>query len=144
MFAAGVVRSLVNDQQRRVVYVLDSTLRQMSPIIGGTAGQGLAPYPPAPGGALIPYRSDSTLVYDPLGEQLAVLGPDGKPARAIATPPAGAFHIPARGAQMDTRGRLVYLVPPTLAPGSIRDSVRLVRLDLTTRVEGLVATVRNP
>jgi hypothetical protein len=138
---------LVNDQQRRRLILLDSTLKQVGVVADSTSSTSNA-YGARQGG-LIAYRADSSLFVDPASLSMLVVDPAGKIARVMAAPRAddvlfltgGPFGTPA----FDARGRLVYRSfsrpmamgsPASLASGvaiTPPDTTPLVRYDLAAR-----------
>lgn len=136
---------LVNDQTRRRVVLMDSTLKVIGVVADSTSGTANA-YGVRPGG-LLAYHGDSTLFIDPASLSMLVIDGAGKVVRVMAAPRptdvqflvGGTFGNPG----FDTQGRLVYRSFPRpnftrdangnpTAP-EFPDSAALVRFDLGTR-----------
>ncbi len=136
---------LVNDQARRRVTLMDSTLKVIGTVADSTSSTANA-YGVRPGG-LLPYRGDSTLFIDPASLSMLVIDGAGKVVRVMAAPRptdvqflvGGPFGNPG----FDSQGRLVYRSFPRpnftrdasgnpTAP-QFPDSAALVRFDLTAR-----------
>ena len=136
---------LVNDQARRRVLLMDSTLKVIGTVADSTSSTANA-YGVRPGG-LLPYRGDSTLFIDPASLSMLVIDGAGKVVRVMAAPRptdvqflvGGPFGNPG----FDSQGRLVYRSFPRpnftrdasgnpTAP-QFPDSAALVRFDLTAR-----------
>ena len=140
---------LVNDQARRRVLLLDSTLHLVSVVADSTVNTNSA-YGQRPGG-LIAYRGDSTLFVDPASLSMLVIDPSGKLTRTMAAPRPNDVNFLTGGAMgnagFDTKGRLVYAIRDNGMRGGFRppepgkpfvmptppDSSALVRFDLMTR-----------
>lgn len=136
---------LVNDQVRRRVVLMDSTLKVVGVIADSTSSTANA-YGVRPGG-LLAYHGDSTLFIDPASLSMLVIDGAGKVVRVMAAPRpndvqflvGGAFGNPG----FDSKGRLIYRSFPR--PNFTRDangnpsapefpdSAALVRFDLGTR-----------
>ena len=149
---------LVNDQARRRVLMMDSTLTILGVVADSTSSTANA-YGARAGG-LLAYRGDSSLFVDPASLSMLVIDPSGKIIRTMAAPrpndvnflTGGAFGNPG----FDAQGRLVYrtidfgmrgmrpqpgqpFVPPTPP-----DSSALVRFDLATRKLDTVGFYKIP
>ena len=150
-------RVLVNDQARRRVLLMDSTLAVIGTVADSTSGTANA-YGVRPGG-LLAYRGDSTLFVDPASMSMLVIDGAGKVVRVMAAPRpddvqflvGGPFGNPG----FDANGRLVYrsFFRPNFgrrapgapfAPPEFPDSAALVRFDLATRKLDTAAFFRIP
>lgn len=148
---------LVNDQARRRVLLMDSTLKVIATVADSTSGTANA-YGVRPGG-LLAYHGDSTLFIDPASLSMLVIDGAGKVVRVMAAPRpddvqflvGGAFGNPG----FDANGRLVYrsFFRPNFGrrggggaftPPEFPDSAALVRFDLGTRTLDTVAFFRIP
>ena len=147
---------LVNDQFRRRVTLMDSTLKVIAVIADSTSGTANA-YGVRPGG-LLAYHGDSTLFIDPASLSMLVIDGAGKVVRVMAAPRptdvqflvGGPFGNPG----FDSQGRLIYrsFARPNFARGAdgtptspeFPDSAALVRFDLTTRKLDTAAFFRIP
>lgn len=136
---------LVNDQTRRRVVLMDSTLKVIGVVADSTSGTANA-YGVRPGG-LLAYHADSTLFIDPASLSMLVIDGAGKVVRVMAAPRptdvqflvGGAFGNPG----FDSQGRLVYRsfarpnftrnADGTPTAPEFPDSAALVRFDLGTR-----------
>jgi hypothetical protein len=136
---------LVNDQTRRRVVLMDSSLRVIGVVADSTSSTANA-YGVRPGG-LLAYHGDSTLFIDPASLSMLVIDGAGKVVRVMAAPRptdvqflvGGPFGNPG----FDSQGRLIYRSFPR--PNFTRDangnpsapefpdSAALVRFDLTAR-----------
>ena len=136
---------LVNDQVRRRVVLMDSTLKVIGVVADSTSSTANA-YGVRPGG-LLAYHGDSTLFIDPASLSMLVIDGAGKVVRVMAAPRptdvqflvGGPFGNPG----FDSQGRLIYRSFPR--PNFTRDangnpsspefpdSAALVRFDLGTR-----------
>lgn len=133
---------LVNDQARRRVLLMDSTLNLVRVVADSTSAE--SGYGARPGG-LIAYRGDSTLFVDPASLSMLVIDPGGKVVRVMAAPRANDVAFLAGGPfgnpGFDAKGRLVYraFARPNFGPGGpgvqpvMPDSEAIVRFDLATR-----------
>jgi len=136
---------LVNDQNRRRVVLMDSTLKVIRIVADSTSGTANA-YGVRPGG-LLTWHGDSTLFVDPASLSMLVIDGAGKVVRVMAAPRptdvqflvGGPFGNPG----FDAQGRLVYRSFPLpnfrrdangnpTAP-EFPDSAALVRFNLTSR-----------
>ncbi len=150
---------LVNDQVRRRVLLLDSTLTLVGVVADSTVNTNSA-YGSRPGG-LLGYRGDSTLFVDPASLSMLVIDPSGKLTRTMAAPRPNDVNFltggPMGSPGFDAKGRLVYAVrdngmrnfrrPEPGAPfvmPPIPDSSALVRFDLMTRKLDTLAFFRIP
>jgi hypothetical protein len=137
---------LVNDQARRRVLLMDSSLTLLDVVADSTSRTANA-YGVQPGG-LIAYRGDSTLFVDPASLSMLVIDPAGKVVRVMAAPRAtdAQFLVggPLGNPGFDAQGRLVYrsfFRPPfARAAGGgapvippFPDSAAIVRFDLAAR-----------
>ena len=147
---------LVNDQFRRRVVLMDSTLKVVGVIADSTSGTANA-YGVRPGG-LLAYHGDSTLFIDPASLSMLVIDGAGKVVRVMAAPRptdvqflvGGPFGNPG----FDSQGRLIYrsFARPNFGRGAdgtptspeFPDSTALVRFDLTTRKLDTAAFFRIP
>ncbi len=137
---------LVNDQARRRVLLLDSTMQVVRVVADSSSAT--ANYGARPGG-LIPFRGDSTLFVDPASLSMLVIDARGNVARVMAAPsPNDVMFLtggPAGSAGFDAAGRLVYRSngAPTavrrpepgqpFTPPVLPDSAMIVRFDLASR-----------
>lgn len=148
---------LVNDQARRRVLLVDSTLKVVGTVADSTSGTANA-YGIRPGG-LIEYRGDSTLFVDPASLSMLVIDPAGKVVRVMAAPrPSDVQFLvggPFGNPGFDAQGRLVYrsFGRPNFArrtpgapmtPPEMPDSAALVRFDLATRKLDTVSFFKIP
>ena len=147
---------LVNDQTRRRVVLMDSTLKVIGVVADSTSSTANA-YGVRPGG-LLAYHGDSTLFIDPASLSMLVIDGAGKVVRVMAAPRptdvqflvGGAFGNPG----FDSQGRLIYrsFGRPNFTrnadgtPGTpeFPDSAALVRFDLATRKLDTAAYFRIP
>jgi hypothetical protein len=147
---------LVNDQTRRRVVLMDSSLKVIGVVADSTSSTANA-YGVRPGG-LLAYHGDSTLFIDPASLSMLVIDGAGKVVRVMAAPRpndvqflvGGAFGNPG----FDSRGRLIYrsFSRPNFtrdANGNpsapeFPDSAALVRFDLTARKLDTAAFFRIP
>jgi hypothetical protein len=147
---------LVNDQARRRVVLMDSTLKVIGVVADSTSSTANA-YGVRPGG-LLAYHGDSTLFIDPASLSMLVIDGAGKVVRVMAAPRptdvqflvGGPFGNPG----FDSQGRLVYrsFARPNFtrnADGTpnapeFPDSAALVRFDLATRKLDTAAFFRIP
>lgn len=83
MFGDG--RVLVNDPGKRRLLLLDSTL-QHTTLVADTTSATVRAYGDGLTG-LVPFTGDSSLISDRITGAFLVIGPNGKIARIIATPP---------------------------------------------------------
>ncbi len=136
---------LVNDQTRRRVVLMDSTLKVIRVVADSTSGTANA-YGVQPGG-LLAWHGDSTLFIDPASLSMLVIDGAGKVVRVMAAPRptdvqflvGGPFGNPG----FDAQGRLIYRSFPRSnftrdASGNPQspefpDSAALVRFDLASR-----------
>ncbi len=136
---------LVNDQVRRRVVLMDSSLKVVGVVADSTSSTANA-YGVRAGG-LLAYRGDSTLFIDPASLSMLVIDGAGKVVRVMAAPRptdvqflvGGPFGNPG----FDSQGRLIYrsFGRPSFtrdASGNagapqFPDSAALVRFDLTSR-----------
>ena len=141
---------LVNDQARRRVVLMDSSMTVIGVVADSTSSSNNA-YGARPGG-MIAYRGDSTLFIEPASLSMLVIDPAGKIVRTMAAPRANDVQFLIGGSLgnpgFDARGRLVYRTmepdvglrgarlpqpgQPWVAPMP-PDSAALVRFDLATR-----------
>src|SRR6478672_6825893 len=136
---------LVNDQARRRVTLMDSTLKVIGTVADSTSSTANA-YGVRPGG-LLPYRGDSTLFIDPASLSMLVIDGAGKVVRVMAAPRPNDVQFlvggPFGNPGFDSQGRLIYRSFPrpnftrdasgnATAP-QFPDSAALVRFDLTAR-----------
>lgn len=147
---------LVNDQVRRRVVLMDSTLKVIGVVADSTSSTANA-YGVRPGG-LLAYHGDSTLFIDPASLSMLVIDGAGKVVRVMAAPRptdvqflvGGPFGNPG----FDSQGRLIYRSFPRPnftrnadgTPGTpeFPDSAALVRFDLGTRKLDTVTFFRIP
>ena len=147
---------LVNDQARRRVVLMDSSLKVIAVVADSTSSTANA-YGVRPGG-LLAYHGDSTLFIDPASLSMLVIDQAGKVVRVMAAPRptdvqflvGGAFGNPG----FDAQGRLIYrsFSRPAFtrdANGNpsapeFPDSAALVRFDLTARKLDTAAFFRIP
>ncbi|MFI5257012.1 MAG: hypothetical protein ACHQRK_07105 [Gemmatimonadales bacterium] len=149
-------RLLVNDQARRRVLLMDSTLKVVGTVADSTSGTANA-YGVRPGG-LLAYRGDSTLFIDPASLSMLVIDEAGKVVRVMAAPrPSDVQFLvggPFGNPGFDANGRLVYrsffrpnfgrrTAGAPIVP-EFPDSAALVRFDLRTRSLDTVAFFRIP
>ena len=155
-------RVLLNDGARRRLLLMDTTLKVVGVVLDSLA-EVENTYGTRPG-AVIPYRGDSTLFVDPASFVMLVLDPAGKVARVRSVPRVQDVQW-LMGQQQggspasvgaDGRGRLVYRIParaarPTVAPPrgvpwfpQEPDSAFLVAMDLDTRTQDTIGTIRIP
>lgn len=140
-------RVLVNDQRRRRVLLMDSTLRVIR-VVADTSMATNRAYGASTGG-LFAYRGDTSVFVDPASLSMLVIDPEGIVRRVMAAPRAvdmpslvgGAF---AKGS-FDAQGRMVYAFPvrnvviePPVSgkspvPPVVPDTAPVVRFDLVTR-----------
>jgi hypothetical protein len=139
-------RVLVNDVVSRRVLLLDSAMKLISVVADSTPSTANA-YGPR-GGALIPFRGDSTLFVDPASLSMLVIDPQGKLGRTMSVPRSQDAMMIASGlGAYYSNGYLVYRGMPNVqmrmtgAPGAggtpqveVPDSMPLVRVNLQTRV----------
>lgn len=137
---------LVNDQARRRVLLLDSTMKVIR-VVADSANVA-ANYGGRLGG-LLAFRGDSTLFVDPASLSMLVIDPQGNVGRVMAAPrPNDVMSLiggPFGSAGFDAQGRLVYrsngaqpaFRPPQpgqpFTPPVFPDSAMVVRFDLATR-----------
>lgn len=81
----GDGRVLVNDPGKRRLLLLDSTL-QHTTLVADTTSATVRAYGDGLTG-LVPFTGDSSLISDRITGAFLVIGPNGKIARIIATPP---------------------------------------------------------
>jgi hypothetical protein len=147
---------LVNDQTRRRVVLMDSSLKVIGVVADSTSSTANA-YGVRPGG-LLAYHGDSTLFIDPASLSMLVIDGAGKVVRVMAAPRptdvqfliGGPFGNPG----FDSQGRLIYRSFPRPnftrnadgTPGTpeFPDSAALVRFDLTARKLDTAAFFRIP
>jgi len=147
---------LVNDQVRRRVVLMDSSLKVIGVVADSTSSTANA-YGVRPGG-LLAYHGDSTLFIDPASLSMLVIDGAGKVVRVMAAPRpndvqflvGGAFGNPG----FDAQGRIVYrsFARPNFRRGAdgtpqspeFPDSAALVRFDLATRKLDTAAFFRIP
>ena len=147
---------LVNDQVRRRVVLMDSSLKVIGVVADSTSSTANA-YGVRPGG-LLAWHGDSTLFIDPASLSMLVIDGAGKVVRVMAAPRpndvqflvGGLFGNPG----FDSQGRLIYrsFGRPSFtrdASGNATapqfpDSAALVRFDLTSRKLDTVAFFRIP
>jgi len=136
---------LVNDQARRRVLLLDSTLKVIGTVADSTSSTANA-YGVRPGG-LLAYHGDSTLFIDPASLSMLVIDGAGKVVRVMAAPRPNDVQFlvggPFGNPGFDSQGRLVYrsFPRPNFTPGAngapsapvFPDSAALVRFDLAAR-----------
>ena len=136
---------LVNDQVRRRVVLMDSTLKVIGVVADSTSSTANA-YGVRPGG-LLAYHGDSTLFIDPASLSMLVIDGAGKVVRVMAAPRPNDVQFlvggPFGNPGFDSQGRLIYRSFPR--PNFTRDasgnpsspefpdSAALVRFDLGTR-----------
>ncbi|MBA3670437.1 MAG: hypothetical protein H0W68_00245 [Gemmatimonadaceae bacterium] len=139
-------RVLVNDQARRRLILLDTTLKTVATVADSTSSTANA-YG-AQAGGLLAFRGDSSLFVDPASLSMLVIDPAGKIVRVMAAPrpqdvtflTGGLFGNPG----FDAQGRMIYRqfgtqMPARPAPGqpfvmpTPPDSAALVRFDLASR-----------
>lgn len=154
-------RVLLNDGSRRRLLLMDTTLRTVGVVLDSLAEVENTYGTRA--GTLIPYRADSTLFVDPASYVMLVLDPAGKVARVRSVPRVqdvqwltGQQAGSSASVGADGRGRLVYRIParaarPTVAPPrgvpwlpSEPDSAFIVAMDLDTRTQDTIGTIRIP
>jgi hypothetical protein len=148
---------LVNDQARRRVLLMDSTLKVVGTVADSTSSTANA-YGVRPGG-LLAYRGDSTLFVDPASLSMLVIDGAGKVVRVMAAPRPNDVQFlvggPFGNPGFDANGRLVYrsFFRPELGrrgagvpftPPEFPDSAALVRFDLATRKLDTAAFFRIP
>ena len=147
---------LVNDQVRRRVVLMDSTLKVIGVVADSTSSTANA-YGVRPGG-LLAYHGDSTLFIDPASLSMLVIDGTGKVARVMAAPRPNDVQFliggPFGNPGFDSRGRLIYRAFPRPnftrsadgTPGTpeFPDSAALVRFDLGTRTLDTAAFFRIP
>jgi hypothetical protein len=147
---------LVNDQVRRRVVLMDSTLKVLRVVADSTSGTANA-YGVRPGG-LLAWHGDSTLFVDPASLSMLVFDGAGKVVRVMAAPrPADVQFLvggPFGNPGFDAQGRLVYRSFPRAnftrdANGNpsnpeFPDSAALVRFDLASRKLDTAAFFRIP
>ena len=148
---------LVNDQARRRVLLMDSTLTVIGTVADSTSGTANA-YGVRPGG-LMAYHGDSTLFIDPASLSMLVIDGAGKVVRVMAAPRPNDVQFliggPFGNPGFDAKGRLVYRsffrpnfgrgVPGApFTPPEFPDSAALVRFDLVTRKLDTAAFFRIP
>ncbi len=137
---------LVNDQARRRVLLMDSTMRVIRVVADSTNAE--ANYGGRLGG-LLAFRGDSTLFVDPASLSMLVIDPQGNVGRVMAAPrPNDIMSLlggPFGSAGFDAQGRLVYrsngaqpaFRPPQpgqpFTPPVFPDSAMVVRFDLASR-----------
>ena len=151
--------ALVNDGTRRQLLLVDTTLRIVRVVLDSVS-ETENTYGTR-GGALIPYRGDSTLFIDPVSLALLIIDPSGAIARVRSVPrvqDVGAYASPGSSmrAGTDARGRLLYRIsarpaPPTRAPPrgvpyfpQEPDSAFIVGIDIDTRKLDTVGSLRTP
>lgn len=151
-------RVLVNDITARRVLLFDSTLANPTVVADsdGTNGEAYGARP----GTLMAFRGDSALLITPASLSMLVLTPQGRVARVMAMPPAGA-GLPALLGSIfgtpgfDTHGRLVFFAPTRMmfqgrpgAEGPVHleppDSAFIVRFDFATRRLDTAGAIRIP
>jgi hypothetical protein len=91
--ALGGGRILVTDPRNLLVLALDSALSKATVVADSIVGA------PAPRGYILPFRGDSGLVVSnaPAPGVMLVVGPDGRIARTMATPPRTGFRSSIEG-----------------------------------------------
>lgn len=136
---------LVNDQARRRVLLMDSSLKVIGVVADSTSSTANA-YGVRPGG-LLAYHGDSTLFIDPASLSMLVIDGAGKVVRVMAAPRPNDVQFlvggPFGNPGFDSQGRLIYrsFGRPNFtrdASGNIStpefpDSAALVRFDLASR-----------
>lgn len=147
---------LVNDQARRRVVLMDSSLRVIAVVADSTSSTANA-YGVRPGG-LLAYRGDSTLFIDPASLSMLVIDGVGKVVRVMAAPRPNDVQFlvggPFGNPGFDSQGRLIYrsFGRPNFtrdASGNVTtpqfpDSAALVRFDLAARRLDTAAFFRIP
>jgi hypothetical protein len=154
-------KALVNDFSRKRLFMLDSTMKNIT-IVADASGGAPSPYWPQ-GGAILPYIGDSTVFVDQASQTFTVIDPHGRIVRAMAPPRAqdvvrlmgGAAVGPPHG--FDPMGRLVYRtarggsIPGyrKLDSGVVKIDVRfdssfIVRADLDARRVDTIAYLATP
>ena len=150
-------RILLNDGARRRLVLMDTTLATVGVVLDSLTevenSYGTRP------GALIPYRSDSTLFIDAASFAMLVIDPAGKVARVRSVPrveDASRLASDAGRVGIDPRGRIVYRIParpgrPLVPPPKDvpyfppePDSAFIVAIDLETRKLDTLGTIRIP
>lgn len=147
---------LVNDQARRRVVLMDSTLKVIGTVADSTSSTANA-YGVRPGG-LLAYHGDSTLFIDPASLSMLVIDGAGRVVRVMAAPRPNDVQFlvggPFGNPGFDGRGRLIYrsFARPNFtrdANGNptapqFPDSAALVRFDLASRKLDTAAFFRIP
>ena len=147
---------LVNDQVRRRVVLMDSTLKVIAVVADSTSSTANA-YGVRPGG-LLAYHGDSTLFIDPASLSMLVIDGAGKVVRVMAAPRPNDVQFlvggPFGNPGFDAQGRIVYrsFARPNFRRGAdgtptspeFPDSAALVRFDLATRKLDTAAFFRIP
>ena len=132
-------RVLVTDRLEEQVYVADLGRGTVRPV--GRKGGGPQEYRlPA---ALIALAGDSTLLIDEGNGRLAVIGPDLRIARSIASQREG-LDVGLYPRAADARGRLYVEVPAWAQRGGPTDSALVGRYDLATGRFDTLGRVRGP
>ena len=132
-------RVLVTDRLEEQVYVADLGRGTVRPV--GRKGGGPQEYRlPA---ALIALDGDSTLLIDEGNGRLAIIGPDLRIARSMASQREGlGFGLYPRAS--DRRGRLYVEIPPWAQRGPPSDSALVARFDPATGRLDTLGRVRGP
>jgi hypothetical protein len=152
-------RVLVNDGTRRRLLLMDSSLKTIGVVLDS-----LTEVANAYGvrqGALLPYRGDSTLFFDPASYAVLVLDGEGRTARVRSVPRVrdvswltspNNYGWPG----IDAKGRLVYRIPAEAGPPLVAppkgvpwfpqdpDSAFIVGIDFETRKLDTLGSIRTP
>ena len=150
-------RAIVNDVSARRLFLVDTTLSQVT-VVADSAG-GAGSYGSRAGG-LIPYVGDSTLFVDATSSSFVVIDPSGKVARVMSAPRMQDvnFLTQATGGYpgVDPAGRLVYRgiarntgpfnigAGGRFVPPSPPDSAPILRVDLATHKLDTATWIKIP
>lgn len=152
-------RLLLNDGSRRRLLLMDSSLKTVAVVLDS-----LTEVANAYGvrqGALMAYRGDSSLFFDPASFAILILDEEGRVARVRSIPRVrdagwltspGSYGWPG----IDAKGRLVYRVPAEAGPPLVAppkgvpwfpqdpDSAFIVAINFDTRKLDTLGSIRTP